>query len=119
VSRDGDAGSGTVVAVGVLGALMALALATVAVSSVLVERAAAAGAADSGALAAADVAAGFAPGSPCSAAEEVVVAAGAALTRCDVTGTTAVVEAERRDGPLGLAVTARARAGQPPGSAPG
>ncbi|RII92530.1 hypothetical protein DZF95_07745, partial [Clavibacter michiganensis] len=89
------------------------------VSSVLVERAAAAGAAASGALAAADVAAGFAAGSPCSAAEEVVVAAGAALTRCEVAGTTAVVEAERRDGPLGLAVTARARAGQPPGSAPG
>ncbi|WP_327231505.1 hypothetical protein [Clavibacter michiganensis] len=41
---DGDIGSGTVVAVGVLGAVTALALATVAVSSVLVERAAAAGA---------------------------------------------------------------------------
>ena len=111
--RDGDVGSGTVVAVGVLGAVTALALATVAVSSVLVERAAAAGAADSGALAAADVAAGFAAGSPCSAAEEVVVAAGAALTGCEVTGTTAVVVAERRDGPMGLQVTARARAGQP------
>lgn len=115
--RDGDVGSGTVVAVGVLGAVTALALATVAVSSVLVERAAAAGAADSGALAAADVAAGFAAGSPCAAAAEVVVAAGAALTRCDVTGTTAVVEAERHDGPAGLPVTARARAGQPPDGA--
>jgi len=119
VSHDGDAGSGTVVAVGVLGALTALALATVAVSSVLVERAAAAGAADSGALAAADAAAGFAAGSPCSAAEEIVVAAGAVLTRCDVTGTTAVVEAERRVGPSGLPVSARARAGQPPPSGSG
>ncbi len=117
--RDGDIGSGTVVAVGVLGAVTALALATVAVSSVLVERAAAAGAADSGALAAADVAAGFAVGSPCAAAEEVVVAAGATLTGCEITGTTAVVVAERRDGPTGLRVTARARAGQPPSRASG
>jgi secretion/DNA translocation related TadE-like protein len=119
VPRDGDGGSGTVVAVGVLGAVTALALATVAVSSVLVERAAAAGAADSGALAAADVAAGFATGSPCSAAEEVVVAAGASLTACEVTGTTAVVEAERHGGPMGIAVTASARAGQPPSGASG
>ena len=117
--RDGDVGSGTVVAVGVLGAVTALALATVAVSSVLVERAAAAGAADSGALAAADVAAGFAAGSPCSAAEEVVVAAGAALTGCEVTGTTAVVAVERHDDTFRMTVTARARAGQPPDPAPG
>ncbi|RII91925.1 hypothetical protein DZF98_08330, partial [Clavibacter californiensis] len=77
------------------------------------------GAADSGALAAADVAAGFAAGSPCSAAEEVVVAAGAALAGCEITGTTAVVVAERRGGPMGLQVTARARAGQPPSRASG
>ncbi|RII97673.1 hypothetical protein DZF93_20040, partial [Clavibacter michiganensis subsp. insidiosus] len=74
---------------------------------------------DSGALAAADVAAGFATGSPCSAAEEVVVAAGASLTGCEVTGTTAVVEAERHGGPMGIPVTARARAGQPPSGASG
>jgi secretion/DNA translocation related TadE-like protein len=109
-----DAGSGTVLAVGLVGAVVSLALATTVVSSVLVERAVAAGAADSAALAAADVAAGFGTGPPCAAAEEVVAAAGATLAGCDVVGTTAVVQASRRDGPLGLPVTARARAGQPP-----
>lgn len=110
----GDAGSGTVVAVGVLGAVASLALAAVAVGTVLVERAAVAGAADSGALAAADVAAGFSSGPPCDAAGEVVVAAGAELTACTVDGTTAVVRVVGRDDALGLPVTARSRAGQPP-----
>jgi secretion/DNA translocation related TadE-like protein len=114
VRSERDAGSGTVLAVGLVGAVASLALATVVVSSVLVERAVAAGAADSAALAAADVAAGFATGSPCAAAEEVVAAVGATLTGCDVVGTTAVVQAGRRDHALGLPVTARARAGQPP-----
>lgn len=109
-----DSGSGTVLAVGLVGAIASLALATVIASTALVERAAVAGAADSAALAAADVAAGFGTGPPCTAAEEVVVAARATLVACDVSGTTAAVRVAGRDGPLGLEVTARARAGQPP-----
>jgi secretion/DNA translocation related TadE-like protein len=109
-----DSGSGTVLAVGLVGAFASLALASVIASTALVERAAVAGAADSAALAAADVAAGFATGAPCAAAEEIVVAAGAALVGCEVSGTTAAVRVAGRDTPLGLLVTARARAGQPP-----
>ncbi|MFT2752158.1 Rv3654c family TadE-like protein [Clavibacter sp. Sh2088] len=109
-----DSGSGTVLAVGLVGAIASLALATVIASTMFVERAAVAGAADSAALAAADVAAGFATGTPCAAAEEVVAAAGASLTGCDVSGTTAAVRVADRDAPLGVPVTARARAGQPP-----
>ncbi|MFT2692222.1 Rv3654c family TadE-like protein [Clavibacter zhangzhiyongii] len=117
--REEDDGSGTVVAIGVLGAVTSLALAAVVASSALVERAAAAGAADSAALAAADAAAGFAAGSPCAAADEIAVAAGATLTECDVTGTTAAVRVTRHGGVLDLPVTARARAGQPPDPPPG
>jgi secretion/DNA translocation related TadE-like protein len=113
--READAGSGTVVAIGVLGAVTSLALATVVASSMLVERAAA----ESAALAAADIAAGFATGSPCAAADEIAVAAGATVTACDVTGTTVAVRVERHGGVLDLAVTARARAGQPPDPPPG
>jgi secretion/DNA translocation related TadE-like protein len=109
-----DTGSGTVLAIGLVGAIASLALATVSASTALVERAAVAGAADSAALAAADVAAGFATGTPCAAAEEVVVAAGVALVGCDVSGTTAAVRVAGRAALLGVPVTARARAGQPP-----
>jgi len=114
----GDAGSGAVIAVGVLGAVASLALASVAVATVLVERAVVAGAADSGALAAADVAAGFSTGPPCAAAGEVVGAVGVSLTTCEVNGTTVVVEVTGSGDAVGLAVTARARAGQPPGTGP-
>jgi len=114
----GDAGSGAVIAVGMLGAVASLALASVAVSTVLVERAVVAGAADSGALAAADVAAGFSSGPPCAAAGEVVGAVGASLTSCEVDGTTVAVAVTGRGDAIGLAVTARARAGQPRDAVP-
>jgi secretion/DNA translocation related TadE-like protein len=111
--RERDAGSSSVLAVGVLGAVTALALAAVSVSSLLVERAVAAGAADAAALAAADAAAGYVAGPPCDAAQEIMSDLGAVLAVCRVTGTTVDVEVRSTQAILGVPVGARARAGQP------
>jgi len=117
--REGDAGSGSVLAVGMVGAVTALAVAAVAVSSLLADRAVAAGAADSAALAAADAAAGYASGPPCDAAREIAGVVGTELVGCDVTGTTAEVRVRVPGTPFGVPVLARARAGQPAGGDPG
>jgi secretion/DNA translocation related TadE-like protein len=116
--REGDAGSGSVLAIGMIGAVTALALAAVAVSSLLADRAVAAGAADSAALAAADAAAGYVSGPPCDAAHEVAGLVGTELVGCAVTGTTADVRVRVPGTPFGVPILARARAGQPAGVEP-
>lgn len=83
-------------------------------AAVEVARARAASAADLGALAAADVLAGRATGSPCRAAARVVSAAGADPAGCRTSGRTVdVLVRVRPPGPTGRwgRVTARARAG--------
>jgi secretion/DNA translocation related TadE-like protein len=72
-----------------------------------------AGAADAGALAAADVAVGLVPGIPCEAAEQIVAANDAVLTGCEADGLIITVSADRQF--LGLQLRAVATAG-PPGS---
>jgi secretion/DNA translocation related TadE-like protein len=111
--RERDAGSASVLAVGVVGAVTTLALAAVSVSSLLVDRAVAAGAADSAALAAADAAAGYVAGPPCDAAREIAGELDGVLAVCRVTGTTVDVEVRSARTTLGVPVGARARAGQP------
>jgi len=118
MSREGDAGSGSVLAVGMVGALTALAVGAVAVSTLLADRAVAAGAADSAALAAADAAAGYVSGPPCDAAHEIAGLVGTELVGCAVTGTTAEVQVRVPGTPFGVPILARARAGQPEGSDP-
>jgi hypothetical protein len=71
------------------------------------------GAADSAALAAADVAVGIVPGVHCEAAEQIVAANGAVLTGCVADGLVVTVSADRSF--LGLHLRAVATAG-PPGS---
>jgi secretion/DNA translocation related TadE-like protein len=120
--RDEDAGSGSVLAVGVIGAVTAFALSAVGVSTLLVERAVAAGAADSAALAAADAAAGYVAGAPCDAAREITSELETVLAVCRVSGTTVDVEVLTAHAVLGVPVGSRARAGQPtevPGDPPG
>lgn len=71
-----------------------------------------AGAADAGALAAADAASGAVTGVPCERAAGIAATAGASLTACGVDGLVATVTVSARFGPV--IATARARAGPPP-----
>jgi secretion/DNA translocation related TadE-like protein len=78
---------------------------------VLVERSAAAGAADAAALAAADARVGLATGFPCEQAAVIAEANGATLTSCEVDGLVVTVSVSR---PVaGFHVTASATAGPP------
>ncbi len=72
-----------------------------------------AAAADAAALAAADVAVGIVAGFPCETAATVASANGATLANCETDGLIVTVVAEREL--FGLAVTATATAGPPPG----
>ena len=109
----GERGSGTVVAVALLAAVILVGTAVIVAAQAAVVARRAAAAADAAALAAADTALGIVPGVPCETARRVAQADGAALTGCHLSGTTARVEV-RSSTPFGH-IGARARAG-PPGS---
>jgi secretion/DNA translocation related TadE-like protein len=111
--RVAERGSATVLALGIVTALVCLSTGGITIAGACVAKQRAAGAADLGALAAADVASGAIPGTPCAEAERVVRANGASLGVCDVDGAVATVTASL--GYLGFGVDAEARAG-PPGS---
>ncbi|MFF1877328.1 Rv3654c family TadE-like protein [Leifsonia sp. NPDC058230] len=112
-SRDGERGSATVLALGIVAALVCLSGGAIAAAGAAVAKQRVAGTADLAALAAADVASGALPGSPCSEAERVVRANGARLGACEVDGAVATVTASLSY--LGFGVEVGARAG-PPGS---
>jgi secretion/DNA translocation related TadE-like protein len=108
---DGERGSGSVLAVAVVAAvllLFSLLLPLVAVFSVYQR---AVGAADAAALAAADVAVGIRSGSPCVVAAAVAAANTTRLDGCLVDDSTATVRATASA--LGFTVSARATAGRP------
>lgn len=117
-----ETGAGSILAVGILGALVAFLLAALPISALFVAHQRAANAADAAALAAADTASGRLPGFPCETARRVAERNEASLVDCELDGVTAVVEAsvDTRWG----AVTVAARAGPPeavsgvPGAAP-
>ncbi|NEM92191.1 hypothetical protein G3T37_12595 [Galbitalea soli] len=98
-------------AVAIIGAICAVALSVLPVSSALAERASVGSAADAAALAGADVAAGLAPGEPCAVAARIARANGAVLTACGTDGPVVTVTAETVA--AGIPVVARARAGPP------
>lgn len=108
-----ERGAATVLALGIVGVLMSVTAGAVAVAGASVSHQTAAGAADAGALAAADVASGRLPGSPCAIAEAVIRANGVRMGACEVDGLVASVSAAVHY--LGFTVSAEARAG-PPGS---
>lgn len=108
-----DSGAASVLAVAVIGVVICSGTVAVALGGAFAARREAAAAADAAALAAADVASGLTPGSPCQAAESVAAANAARLVSCDLEGVVAIVETSVSY--LGLPTRASARAG-PPGT---
>lgn len=108
-----DRGSGSVLALGIVCAVLCVAAGGAAVDGAAAAHSRAAAAADLAALAAADVASGRAPGVPCETAGIVARANGADLTRCDQAGV--IVEVTASTPYLGMAASVSARAGPPEG----
>lgn len=108
-----DRGAASVVAIGIVGAMVALTAMVVPVVSTFVASQRSANAADAAALAAADAVSGAVPGTPCELAGRVAARNGAALASCHVDGAVATVSVVVSS--LGFALGASARAG-PPGS---
>ncbi|GAB3119694.1 Rv3654c family TadE-like protein [Glaciibacter psychrotolerans] len=111
-SVEGEGGSGSLLAVGVLGATLALTVAVIPLYAVLAVTQQVQGAAAAAALAAADTASGLLPGIPCSVAARVATANGASIDSCAMDGLIASVVVSR--GYLGFTLEGRARAGPPP-----
>lgn len=109
----GDRGAASVLAVGIVGAVVALTALVVPAAATFVVSQQASNAADAAALAAADAVSGAVPGVPCELAAEVTARNGASLASCEVEG--AAVTVGVVVGAMGMTVTAAARAG-PPGS---
>ena len=107
-----DDGAGSVLAIGVIGALVMLAATAIPLYAVLATRSAVAGAADAAALAAADARVGVVGGFPCDVARDVAAANGAGLVGCVVDGYIATVVVQRSV--AGFAISARATAGPAP-----
>ena len=107
-----DRGSGTVLAIGVLGAVVAFVVAVVPVGSLLVAHQLASAVADASALAAADTASGRVPGISCDAAARTAERNRTRLIECAVDSLIASVTVAAPS-PWGD-VTVSARAGPPP-----
>ena len=105
----GERGAGSVLAVAIVGVLIALTVLALPLYSVLSRKQAVGGAADAAALAAADVRVGIVPGEPCAVAASVAEANGAELSACAVDGLVVTVAARTRV--LGFVVEAAATAG--------
>ncbi|MRX43481.1 Rv3654c family TadE-like protein [Agromyces kandeliae] len=106
-----DQGAATVVAVAILGAVVALGVAVVGVLGASVAAQSAANAADASALAAADAVSGAVAGEPCTLAGDLARRNGATLLECRIEGSAAVVSVALALGPV--RATASARAGPP------
>ncbi|MFM9876428.1 MAG: Rv3654c family TadE-like protein, partial [Rhodoglobus sp.] len=81
-----ERGSASVVTVGLIAGIAALAALTIPLYSALAIKQSVAAAADAAALAAADVAVGRVAGYPCEVATRVAAANGASVTACTVDG---------------------------------
>lgn len=109
----GDRGSGAVLTVGVLGAVVTVVLTVIPVAGAFVASQRAANAADAAALAAADVASGAMPGVACELATAAASLNGAVLDRCELSGGVALVSVSSNWWVFSLSATARAG---PPGT---
>ena len=103
-----DTGSGSVLAVAIAATAAALTALMVCLVVALGVKHQVAADADSAALAAADVASGWAPGYPCVVARMSVERSGSALQACAVDGLFATVTASRLIWGVDFAATARA-----------
>lgn len=106
-----DRGAASVVALGLVGAMVALTALVVPMLGAFVASQRAANAADAAALAAADASSGAVPGVPCTLAAAIAARNGVELTSCEVDGPVSTVSV--RAGAFGFAVEAEARAGPP------
>jgi secretion/DNA translocation related TadE-like protein len=109
----GDRGSGTVLALGVLGATVTVVLTLIPVTGAFVASQRVANAADAAALAAADVASGAVPGVACQLAAAAADLNGAVLGQCELSGAVARVSVSSRWWVFSLGASARAG---PPGT---
>lgn len=112
VKLNGERGAGSILAVGVLSAIVAALLLVTPLSRVIIVRAETAAAADAAALASADVARGISPGVPCPIAASVASSNGAQLDECRVDGVIVTVRVSAIV--LAFSVTSTATAGPPP-----
>jgi len=116
-------GSGSVLALAVVAAMLVLAGVVLPAVAALATRQLAANAADAAALATADTASGLVPGIPCENAQNAARMNGTSIVTCSVGGSAssagleATVTVERTV--MGIPVTATARAGPPPGGPAG
>jgi secretion/DNA translocation related TadE-like protein len=108
-----DRGAASVLAVGIVGAVVALTALVGPAAATFVVSQRAANAADAAALAAADAASGAVAGIPCELAAQAAARNGAMVTACGLHGPVATVAASIDA--LGVTLSATARAG-PPGS---
>jgi secretion/DNA translocation related TadE-like protein len=108
-----DQGSGTILTIAILGAVVALTLGAIPTYMGLAARQALTGAADAAALAAADAASGAVAGVPCERASRLATANDGRLDACRIDGYVVTVEVSRTV--IGIRVSAIATAG-PPGS---
>lgn len=106
-----EQGSGSILAVAVVAALLTLVTLSTPLYAVLSAKHRAASAADASALAASAVALGIVPGFPCTVAASLAAAHRVALTRCEVDG--AIVTVRVSVLILGFDVPAAATAGPP------
>ncbi|WP_157428746.1 Rv3654c family TadE-like protein [Agromyces salentinus] len=113
----GEHGAASIVAVGIVGALVLLTTLTLGAISTYADVRRAAGAADASALAAADAASGAIIGTPCDVATRLAARNGGRLVSCAVDGAVSVVVVAVASAIPGIEPVASARAG-PPGSAP-
>ena len=110
-----EEGSGSILAIGILSAVVILAATSIPLYAVLATKSQTQAAADAAALAAADVRRGVTGGFPCDVAERVARANKAELTECELDGYIATVEVARHV--LGFELRSTATAG-PPGENP-
>lgn len=109
--RSDEGGAATVIALGIVGAVVALAAGLASVLVVVVASQEAANAADAAALAAADALSGAVAGDPCGLADRLAARNGARLTACDVSGLE--VQVRVAVDRAAFTVEAAARAGPP------
>lgn len=107
-----EQGSGGVLALALVGAVVLVTIAALTLASALTCRQQIIAAADAAALAAADGASGAVPIAPCDAAAAVARAGGGTLAGCSLDGLVATVELSGAF--HGIPVSARSTAGPPP-----
>lgn len=113
MSLRSDRGAGSILAVALVATVLTTGTVLLPLYAVLSARSRTAAAADAAALAAADIAVGILPGTPCAAAAKIATVNGANLTDCQLDGVIVTVRVQLHV--FGFGVESAATAG-PPGA---